>query len=350
MSDSTGSPIPAGWYRDPGGSGQLRWWDGTAWTAHLAPVPVPAPAPAPVPTVAPAPVPTVAPAVVPAHAPIVTTPTFTPAAPAVAPTQVLEEDKYVPFQNPWTSSGSTYGAYGSGQPFRPTQWNTGGVWMLATSIFWVLLVEGGLVAAAYAALGATALVGLTGFTSTGYFVAGGAGVVAWLLMVLAAARDNAALKRIGYSNPPSVLWIILIAPLVYLIIRTVRVKHESGRGLAPLIFYLCSWAAFVVIGIASAIAIPALLLHYESEHPGTTTNSSELATQVSTALDQHGGIYSVTCTPFSIPKDNPVEVTCSAIDLGSKESHTVYVQITPGVDGGKPTEQLLSVTPPLPNN
>ncbi len=40
-------PAPAGWYPDTGGS-QLRWWDGSAWTDHVAPVPsadaVPAPA------------------------------------------------------------------------------------------------------------------------------------------------------------------------------------------------------------------------------------------------------------------------------------------------------------------
>ncbi|GAA1824777.1 DUF2510 domain-containing protein [Agromyces salentinus] len=30
---------PAAWYPDPAGSGQLRYWDGTQWTEHLAPVP-----------------------------------------------------------------------------------------------------------------------------------------------------------------------------------------------------------------------------------------------------------------------------------------------------------------------
>lgn len=44
----------AGWYEDPRGEADLRWWDGAAWTAHTAPrpggaTPAPGPPPAPAP-------------------------------------------------------------------------------------------------------------------------------------------------------------------------------------------------------------------------------------------------------------------------------------------------------------
>lgn len=38
---------PAGWYDDPEYSGQLRWWDGTAWTNDRRPATQPQQAPAP---------------------------------------------------------------------------------------------------------------------------------------------------------------------------------------------------------------------------------------------------------------------------------------------------------------
>jgi hypothetical protein len=35
-SGGDGTSAFAGWYRDPAGSDQLRWWDGAGWTEHLA--------------------------------------------------------------------------------------------------------------------------------------------------------------------------------------------------------------------------------------------------------------------------------------------------------------------------
>lgn len=48
MTSTTG--LEPGWYRDRAAPGSIRWFDGTSWTAHVAPDPelVPPPAPAPV--------------------------------------------------------------------------------------------------------------------------------------------------------------------------------------------------------------------------------------------------------------------------------------------------------------
>jgi hypothetical protein len=39
MSDLTANLPPPGWHPDPWAHGGFRWWDGTAWTAHVAPAP-----------------------------------------------------------------------------------------------------------------------------------------------------------------------------------------------------------------------------------------------------------------------------------------------------------------------
>ena len=32
---ATESTVPAGWYADPSGRYELRYWDGSAWTEHV---------------------------------------------------------------------------------------------------------------------------------------------------------------------------------------------------------------------------------------------------------------------------------------------------------------------------
>lgn len=62
MSEANSLPA-AGWYPDPADSSRIRWWDGQAWTQHVAvadgavtpAAPVVTPAPSSVPAPAPAP-------------------------------------------------------------------------------------------------------------------------------------------------------------------------------------------------------------------------------------------------------------------------------------------------------
>lgn len=77
MSEALPQP---GWYEDPRREADLRWWDGTAWTAHTAarptiPAPTPTPAPPPQATApAPPPAPAAAPPAGTTDAPRVTPP------------------------------------------------------------------------------------------------------------------------------------------------------------------------------------------------------------------------------------------------------------------------------------
>jgi hypothetical protein len=48
MTIETPAAIAPGWYPDPAGSPQVRWWDGASWTDHLALSPVPESVPQPV--------------------------------------------------------------------------------------------------------------------------------------------------------------------------------------------------------------------------------------------------------------------------------------------------------------
>jgi hypothetical protein len=345
MSNTAGPPIPAGWYRDPAGSDQLRWWDGVAWTNNLAPRPVPAPTPvAPTPVV---PTPTVG-----------GSPGFTP---GLTPVSDPDEQKYVPFQDPWVNKGNTYanapsrvyGAFDQGAFARPTQWNTAGAWFLATSYLWSFIL--GIITA----IVLVTVVGAQNLYTNGVLNNGGIvdalliTLVIWLLLILAAARDRAALTKRGFLQTASPLWILVpvLTPLAYLIVRTVRVRRESGHGQAPLVFFAVSYVAVITLSIVAAIAIPVFLAS-RTGSLGTvsdSTNATSLATGITTGLNENGGNFTVTCAPFAEPTTSPIQVSCSAIDMSTDKTHAMIIQINPGANGGKPTFELLSVTPPISN-
>ncbi|HEX4443007.1 MAG TPA: DUF2510 domain-containing protein [Galbitalea sp.] len=326
MSDTGGPAIPAGWYSDPTNSAQLRWWDGTAWTSHLAAAPTPAPQPAPV----------------------------QPQAPQVNGqqadvSQTLDTTgrPYVPFQNSWNERT---GEYGPVQDFaRPSQSNTAGVWLLATSYFWTGIVGFIVGLIAGAASGGSSIEVNGRLTPGGVVLEVSVWVITWILLIIAGARDNARLRQLGYRHFTSPAWLLLAPPLVYLIIRTVRVRRESDRGAAPLVFYLVSGAVLVVIAVIAVVVVASVTgLGGANLATSDSANGSSLAAGITDGLEKNGGSYTVTCTPFAKPTTTPVDVSCTAIDASTTVAHQLMIEVDPSATaGGQPTVRLLSVNPPI---
>jgi hypothetical protein len=329
MTNTGGPTTPAGWFTDPGGSGHLRWWDGTAWTAHLAPQPTPAPTP-----VVPQPV---------VLQPVVQQPVLEPVqyAPVEQQAAVLtaENQPYVPFQGSWNNT-STYSATGAEDFARPLAWNTGWAWFLGASpiifagiAFAVGVLEGllrgsGVVATSLAAVAPLLAIGE---------------LVLAVLVFVAAFRDRTILRSWGYIRVASPLWILFalisIGPLVYLIVRTVRVYSEVRRGIAPLILYVVS---AVALGVLSVVVSLTLGGGVAGALGGAT--SAQFAASVQQGLDEKGGHFTVTCPP-TIPTSIGSTFTCTAVDSAGT-SHVLSIQVVTGSDG-KPSVKLKSVTPPI---
>jgi hypothetical protein len=322
MTDTGGPTTPAGWFTDPGGSGHLRWWDGTAWTAHLAPQPTPAPTP-----VVPQPV---------VQQPVLQQPAVQQTVqyePVEQQSAVLTADDqpYVPFQGAWNHQTAGFGADDAAGFARPMRWNTLGAWLIAFCVLLVLVpaVLIGFFEGAAAAAGKGS-VNQTTLSATGLI----ADVVFAGLLLLFAEMDRRKLRSYGFVHTAAIWW-VLLTPLVYLILRGSSIRRETGRGgYGPLIGFLCTIGFFVV----AAIAIPAFLVAHSAG------SSAAFATSLETGLDQKGGHFTVSCPP-TIPTSIGSTFSCTAVD-SSGTSHVLAIQVVAGADG-KPTVKLQSVTPPI---
>lgn len=194
MTDVAVSAIPAGWYPDPLGGAQRRWWDSRSWTQYVQPVPAtkrPKPAPA---TEAPA-------------------------------TQKASQSDYVPMAMPTRASVST-------KKSAPKVSATASVWMIALMPLIQL---------------AAILVLIFLLADFGRFVQAATGFVFLLWTAVLATQDRRSLLAAGHSETASPWW-LLLSPLAYLIARTVKVRNTTGRGAAPLWTYL-ALAIIPAIGV-----------------------------------------------------------------------------------------------------
>jgi hypothetical protein len=312
MTNTGGATIPAGWYTDPGGSGHLRWWDGSAWTAHLAPQPTPAPV---------------------VQQPVVQQPVSQ--APAVV---TADNQTHVPFQSAWNqqSKAGDFGATGSTDFARPAQWNTAGAWLLAFSyVFALIAIFGWAVANSSSLALETVLERNADITFASLWIP----VALFVLQILFTLMDRRKLRSFGYLRPASFWWILLLPPLVYLIMRAVVISREVRHGFAPLVTYLVTIGAVVLLGVGTAIAIPAFL----NQRAGSLA-STQFASSLQTGLNEKGAHFTVTCPP-TIPSTIGSTFTCTAADSAGT-SHSLDIQVITGTDG-KPGVKLLSVTPPI---
>lgn len=202
MTDSTPAHAPApGWYADPSGAPQQRWWDGIQWNEATQPNPAPA------------------------YSYGATTP-YSYNAPAFA----------------------------VGSDVNP---NTPQVWAIAL-VPLLVIVE----LVILAAMGAMTLEAIM-YETPGTTVVDSADLilrlVAYSLVIVLAAFDHRELSRRGVDRPFH--WAFAFLGIVYMIGRTVVVKRRTGRGLAPLFVWIGSGvvgtAIPVIIGVVIAVAYSA---------------------------------------------------------------------------------------------
>lgn len=214
---ATGLP-PAGWYPDAADASSRRWWDGTAWTAHVAPL-APAPLIADVPLLE-------RPAEMSSHDYALIAGGYTPRPTVTASYRALEP---VPLGSPQTLPG----------------------WFIAVSPLW------------YAGVGI--LVGVIGrliFPNAGQQVAAAPSLIAFILILVGLAREDRKRMHARGYRPVATGWVLI--PLVYLILRTVR-TGRSGAGM--LVVHLVLQLAFLALVVFAAIAIYVTIMN-PSIQPG----------------------------------------------------------------------------------
>ncbi len=313
MTTAQGSPTPAGWYPDPAGTDQLRWWDGGAWTAHLAPRPVT--------TIA-----------------------------TRVPSAVVPASQIQTVQAPLLQADSTE-PYGSGSYSSqtmdyapPIRWNTVGIWIMAVlpvaTMIVLFMVAGSIGSYLQSVQGIT-----PGSQAAQIFVSTGLGffaipVVALVIYLIAAVFDRRSLREWGYSTVTAPWWVFL-NPLVYFIIRTVRVRRESRHGVAPLVVYIVLSVVSSLVVLGSIVAAVGVLAANPVAAEKTTFEHSA-ANQLSQAT---GHTYLVTCgANFSLTIGS--QFLCSALDETSNVSHSISVEMVAGANN-TPTPKIDSVTPPI---
>lgn len=259
MSDVNSSAPRAGWYPDPAGSTQQRWWDGTAWTDTLRDTPAAPPAP-----ITPPVAPPVAPAAPPVP-PVTAQPPYTPAygemhpgAPAPAPPYGAPGYTEPGYSQPGRAAAPAYvppASYVAPQQRDPgIRSNTVWIWFivglpLISSLLIFTIDPQTFVSSQGLSPNASSEILMASAASAGVqFIS----FLISALTVLFGFFDYRALKRAGLQRPFHWAWgffALLVGPIVYVIGRSVVVKKVTGGGLAPLWAFIGVFALQLILGL-----------------------------------------------------------------------------------------------------
>ncbi|MDO7882690.1 DUF2510 domain-containing protein [Antiquaquibacter soli] len=124
----------------------------------------------------------------------------------------------------------------------------------------------------------------------------------YFLSIFIAAFDRLVLLVWGHKRPASAWWALLPSP-AYLLVRAIRTYRETGKGFAP----LAAWAAAVTSVFAGFLVLPGLII---AMLPGVF--AAEAANSVEAqALGLSGASIEVTCpTPPMVIGD---QFTCTRV-------------------------------------
>jgi Protein of unknown function (DUF2510) len=357
VNDDNGFGVPAGWYPDPLGLPQMRWWDNHGWTEHTTEARAPIviqeaklawadddaiedlptrrerrerergsaedggsdtsvataesllqleppswdelPADEPAPNILPVPefvgaVPQEAPAVAQPIAPAAT----------VGPTAQVQPIHTEALRTEYaqTPVAQTAAAHAPGTPYAAgtaPSTNTLGGWVIA--LLPLLQLLGTLLVVSAAGSGGTNVAVILTILVLPYFVS-----------IPFAISDRRALKNHGYDSPASWLWVFLSGP-IYLIARAIRIVMRAGNGFAPILV----WGALVLLQIGSVVAVPGLVIAALPQ-----TFSDQAAQSIENAATVFGPITSVTC-PSPPATVMGQEFTCTLYRIGSGQTYKV---------------------------
>jgi hypothetical protein len=343
--DDNSFGVPAGWYPDPLGLPQLRWWDSQAWTEHTSD----------------------------ARAPIVVQPTTKLAfadddddddvdelpsrsdqrdrerddptdnlstethsepEPATAPVHdelsaqpllaMTLRELEAPLEEPQETDepqllrkaaaghantmpgASTLGAYAEEEaPKREVRHHrtyNPAVWLIALLPLVQLLMSMFLIA--YAGLGGNLPLLLVVW------------IAPYVVVLGLAAYDNLLLQVWGHERPASAAWAFLTAP-VYLVIRGIRTMRETGKGIAP----IATWSGTVVSLFIGMLVLPGLVI---SLIPQTFSTQIEQSVQAQAATL---GANIVLDCPTTPPVLTGETFTCRAVKPANGQRDSILVSL-----------------------